>query len=257
MKIIKQVLFFTLLIFVALGLYKAVALLTKSRDDQTLIVGTSADYPPYAFVDTKTDEIVGFDIDVAREVVTRLGKKFEAKDIPFTTLMFDLFSQDIDIVAAGMTPTARRSRKVLFSQTYLQADPLVVLTQKDDFSVKDVSDLQNKTVVVNTGYTADLYLSDKPDIDLMKLKTPADGFMALKSGRADAFVCAKSSLATLQSKKHMLDQFDIFVLPDTGDDYSLAVHKNNDELLQRINNVLSDMDKDGTLQKLKEKWNLS
>lgn len=229
--------------------------IVKQKNVDVIVVGTSADYPPYAFVDTKTNQVVGFDIDVAQEVVKRIGKKFEIKDIPFATLIFDLLADDIDIIAAGMTPTARRSRGVLFSQKYFQADPLVIITKKSNQVIDSIKQLQGKTVVVNTGYTADLYLSDKPDIELVRLKTPAESFMALQSGTVDAFVCAKSSLVPFL-KKHNSADFSMTVLPDTGDDYALAVGKHNHNMLEQVNKALDAMKQDGTLQLLKQKWNL-
>lgn len=255
MKIIKQITLLITFLATIAGLWKMLVTLTKARDPQTLVVGTSADYPPYAYVDIKKDMIVGFDIDIVREVVSRLHKKIEVVDIPFTALMLDLFFKSVDVVAAGITPTETRARKVLFSKSYLQADPLIVLTKKGGPSIKELHDLKGKTVVVNTGYTADLYLSEKPGMDLMKLKAPAECFMALKSGRADALVCAKSSLAMFVGK-NTTEQFNMIELPNTGDTYSLAVNKADTELLHEINKALDDMDKDGTLENLKKKWNL-
>ena len=226
------------------------------KDESRLIVGTSADYPPYAFIDTKTNTIVGFDIDIAQEIARRMQKKIVVKDIPFTSLIFDLLAKEIDIVAAGLTPTARKSKNVHFSQLYLQADPLIVLTKSAGPSITSLQDLAGKKVVVNTGYTADLYLSDKAGIDLVRLKTPAESFMALKSGSVDAFVAARSSLITFLNKQDVMNQFRMFILPDSGDSYALAINKNNEQLLHNVNMALDSMQQDGTLESLKKKWGL-
>lgn len=226
------------------------------KDQNTIIVGTSADYPPYAFVDIKTGQVVGFDIDVAREVVRRLDKECVIEDMPFTTLIFDLLAQEIDIIAAGLTPTPRKAKNVHFSQLYLQGDPLIALTKKGASTITSIQDLEGKKVVVNTGYTADLYLSDKPNIELVRLKSPAESFMALKSGSVDAFVAARSSLVTFLKKEGVADRLATFVLPETGDSYALAINKNNETLLDDVNKVLFAMQQDGTLQALKKKWSL-
>ncbi len=252
---IKQLFLLSLIAIFSVVSFLYIKNIDRKKDNQVIVVGTSADYPPYAFIDTTNNEVVGFDIDVAREVVSRLYKKIIIKDIPFSSLIFDLFAQKINVIAAGMTPTARRSRGVLFSQKYLEADPLMVITKKFYSNINSLEGLAGKTVVVNTGYTADLYLSDKSDINIVRLKTPAESFMALKSGSVDAFVCAKSSLVAFLSKSSAQDYF-IAKLPDTGDDYALVVSKHDHGMLEQINKALDGMKKDGTLQALKKKWNL-
>lgn len=256
---IKQslIIFFFVSVCSLFLLFKIIQQFARQHDEQTIVVGTSADYPPYAFVDIKSGQVVGFDIDVAKEVVKRLNKNIQVKDIPFASLVFDLFYQYIDIIAAGMSPTEKRSKKVLFSQAYLQDDPLIVLTNKSSKPIQSLEGLQPKKVVVNTGYTADLYLSDKKNIDLVRLKNPAESIVALKSGAADAFVCAKSSLATFMHKKSLAQDFHVAVLPDTGDKYALAVNKNNHRLLEQVNKALDEIKQDGTLELLKKKWNLT
>ncbi|MBM17557.1 MAG: hypothetical protein CL947_00640, partial [Epsilonproteobacteria bacterium] len=216
------------LFFIAFGTFIFyMSQMQSLKPDHVLIVGTSPDYPPYAYIDVKTGEIIGFDIDVAKEVANRLGKECRIKDMPFSSLIFDLLSEDIDMIAAGLTPTPRKAKNVHFTQLYLQGDPLIALTQASGTPITSVDDLSGKKVVVNTGYTADLYLSDKKGIDLIRLKSPAESFMALKTGSVDVFVAAKSSLVNFLQQKNA-DKFAMFVLPDTGDDYAIAINKHND-----------------------------
>lgn len=227
------------------------------KNENILIVGTSADYKPYAFIDIKTNEVIGFDIDVVREIAQRLGKDIQIKDIPFAMLMFDLFSGDVDMVAAGLTPTPRKAKKVNFTQLYLQGDPLIALTKKGVDSITTVQDLVGKKIVISSGYTADLYLSDKPGMTLIRLANPAQCFMALKSGSVDVFVAARSSLIPFLEQKNAADQYAMFVLPETGDTYAIAINKKNEQLLEQVNQALDVMRQDGTLEQLKKKWKLA
>jgi len=235
-------------------LFKKINWAPQQNRENIFVVGTSPDYPPYSFF-SKQHEIVGFDIDIAREIAHRLNKKIVIKDMPFHSLIFELFAQNIDIIAAGMTPTERKSKKVSFSHTYLEGDALVVVTKQNSPDIITVEALKNKKIAVNLGYTADLYLSDKDNVDLIRLETPADCFMALSSGTVDAFVAAKSSIATfLATQKNNI--FKIHTLPDTGESYALVINKHNDELLKKINTIIDTIKKDGTLHALKQKWNL-
>lgn len=253
----KFIIYFLSLLLISFFIF--IAYHTQSEcDENILVVGTSADYQPYAFIDTKTDEVVGFDIDVASEIATRMGKQVAIKDTPFNMLIFDLFSGDVDIIAAGLTPTARKAKKVNFTQVYFDKDPLIALTKPGVMNITSVQDLIGKKVVVNTGYTADMYLTEQElDCEIVRLKSPAESLMALQSGSVDVFVSARSSLNPFLEQKNNADQFAMFLLPDTGDDYAIAIKKGNDKLLTSVNNAINMMRKDGTLDKLKKKWKLS
>jgi polar amino acid transport system substrate-binding protein len=230
-------------------------LLEQKKEPNTLRVGTSADFPPFASLDTQSGSIVGFDIDIITEVAHRLHKKIVIQDMPFNSLLFDLFAGQIDVVAAGMSPTAQRAKKVLFSDTYTKADPFVIITKKEQ-PVTSMNDLKNKTLVVNTGYTADIFLSQNyPDISLIKLKSPSDAFLALQSGSVFGYATAQSTLKTFITEKNK-DKYTIFAIPGGQDVYAFALHKKNQELLTAINQALTSMHADGTIEKLMKKWEL-
>lgn len=230
------------------------------KDDTVIVVGTSADYPPFAAVDYKTGKIVGFDIDVVSEIALRLGKTVEIKDVPFAGLIFSLLSGDVSVVAAGMSPSKKRAQVVAFSDQYMQPDPFVIIVKKSNNLAANSSisldGLVGKRVSVNSGYTAETYLSEKEGIDLVRLGTPAESIMALKSGAVDAFVCAQSVVNAIFSNRDLLQDLEVAVVPDTGDGCALVVRKDNTKLLDEINVALDAMKRDGTLTGIQAKWNL-
>jgi len=234
--------------------YNTTKLLDQIESD-TLRVGTSADYPPYASIDLQTGEIVGFDIDIVKEIAHRLNKKITIKDMPFSALIFELMYDQIDLIAAGLTPNEQRSKTVLFSQPYLDQDPLIVLLTKDKEPILGLSDLYGKQVAVNTGYTSDLFLSQYPQIELIRLDFVADALMALQSNSVHAFVAAQSSLKNYLTNS-VEQQYQISTIPAPNDTYALAYAKNNTHLCQIIDQVLQDMKADGTLSYLQNKWGL-
>lgn len=227
------------------------------NDSLALIVGTSADYQPFAFVDPKTHVIVGFDIDVVTEIARRLDKKMELKDVPFASLIFGLLSGGIDIVAAGMSPTPKRAETVAFSVPYIEPDPFVMIMQTSRQDVQNLDDLVGKKVAVNSGYTAEAYLANKEGVELMRLVSPAESMMALKAGAVDVFVCARSVAKTILHQSEFSHDYQAVLIPDTGDGCALAINKNNSELLDSVNRALEAMEQDGTLADLKAKWSLS
>lgn len=237
-----------ILIVAVIGFYMLPA---KHKDENILVVGTNAEFPPFSYIDK--GEIVGFDIDIAKEVAKRLNKTIKFKDMPFDAIIPDLMLGNIDFVAAGMSATQERAKKVLFSRPYLLEDPLVVLTtsqNKDALALKKFSEM---TIVVNEGYTADLYMSKKEGVNLIRLPAPADAFQCLKSGRAEAFVTAKS---TVNSFFEVQDAsgFNVTPIDDSNENCALVFSKEHQELLNQVQAILDAMEADGTMNKLKKKW---
>lgn len=123
--------------------------LDKIKKSGKLIVGTSADYPPYEFhkqVNGK-DEIVGFDIEIANQLAKDLGVQLEVKDITFNGLLESLKAGKIDMIIAGMNPTAERAKEVDFSKIYYTSTQAVLVRTEDKDKYKSLSDLSGKKLV--------------------------------------------------------------------------------------------------------------
>lgn len=221
-----------------------------------LRVGTSADFPPFSFL--KDGNITGFDIDVMNEVGHRLNKKVVWRDIPFDMLIPEIQLGALQILAAGMTETPKRAERVLFTRPHIQADPLLVISSITNQPIKNLEDLRGKQIIVNDGYTADTYLSNIHDggFTLKRLKTPAEAFLALTIGKADAYVISRNSAKPFFDL-YGTNRFYILALEDTGDSYAFAISKKYPELLPQLQTVLDQMEHDGTLLKLKQKWGLA
>lgn len=226
---------------------------TEPLNNDILIVGTNAEYPPYAFIEH--DTIVGFDIDIIKEVAKRLNKKIDLQDMPFDALLPAAQVGSIEVIAAGISPTPERAKKLLFTEPYLKSDPLLIIS-KQSKPLRSIEDLTGKDVVVNEGFRADSYISSLKGPIVTRLATVTEAFMALEAGRADAFVSAKSAVQPY-FKQHSNHTFTIAELQNVTDEYALAVSPKNKELLPKIQKVLDEMQHDGTLQRLKEKWNLA
>ncbi len=219
----------------------------------TIVVGTSADFQPFCYKDQ--GNIVGFDIDVIKEVAQRLGKKMMLKDMPFELLIPQLQLGTIQVIAACMTPTPERAQKVSFTQPYLAGDHLVVVTPSDTVPLKSLADLNGKRVIVNQGYTADRYMSKLEGPELVRLPTVSEAMLSLKSKRADAFVTASKAIEPYFEQQGK-EKFHTFVIDDASETTALAVSSLFPKLLEKIETALQAMKEDGTLQKLKEKWHV-
>ena len=219
-----------------------------------LLVGISPDYPPYAQIDLETGAIVGLEIDVITEVARRLDKKVEIKDMPFNSLMIELISGRIDVIAAGMCPSEERKKMILFSDSYVDNDQNVVVTKKSNPAIMSIEDLFGKSVAVNIGYTADTFLSKYPQIELVRLKSPTDGFMALQTNSVYAFAIAQSIVNKFLETQIQEHDYQLFALPASADACALAYKKNNIKLQEEIDPVIDAMIQDGTMHIIKKKW---
>jgi ABC-type amino acid transport substrate-binding protein len=112
-----------------------------------LVVGTSADWPPYEYVED--GKIVGIDVDIARKIAERLGVDLEVRDMKFSALIEAVKRGDVDIVIADMAITPEREKQVLFSIPY-QVDSSVVIARRGA-NIRSIDDLRGKTVGVQVG----------------------------------------------------------------------------------------------------------
>lgn len=221
--------------------------------DDIIIIGTNSDYPPFSF--KEGDDIVGFDIDLATAVLDRLNKPYFIKNMSFDALITDMQLGNIHLIASGMTPTPERAQKMFFTTPHLVNDPLLIISTPDN-PIDTLEQLQGHRAVVNSGFTADLFISDMPGIEIIRLATPIEAFMELEAHHADAFVAAQSSVQGYL-KHHGADRYRIATIPSAADSYALAIGKKHPQLYEQIEAVIREMHEDGSLDALKKKWNLN
>lgn len=250
----NQILLITLIgisIFSCIVLYKNDTTSTKVFND-TLLVGTNAEYPPFSF--REKNNYVGFDIDIIKEIAHRLDKKLVIKDMQFDALIPQIQLGCIHVIAAGMTPSSERAKQAFFTPTYLSNDPLIILSTKKD-PINNTDELHNKRVVVNEGFTADYYISSLKIPQVTRLASVGEAVLALQSNRADAFVTAQSAIQSFLAVNGR-DDFNQSIIPNTQEQYAFIVSKKYPELFAEIKKILDDMEKDGTLNQIKKRWHL-
>ncbi len=221
-----------------------------------LIVGTNATFPPFSF--EHDNNIVGFDIDIAKEVATRLNKKIVFQNMSFEALIPQIQLGNIHVIAAGMTPTEERAKRLFFTKPHFDKDPLVAIQPRDAQPITTKEQLKDKIVIVNQGYTADRVVSEVPDIkDIIRIASPyvSTCILALQSGKANVYITAQST-AKLYFEQNSNSPFMQTPIQDTEEIYALAVSKKFPTLYTQIQKIITDMNEDGTIQNLKKKWNL-
>ncbi|NLL82166.1 MAG: transporter substrate-binding domain-containing protein [Tissierellia bacterium] len=216
-----------------------------------IVLGTSADYPPYEFhklIDGK-DEIVGFDIEIAKIIAEELGVDLEIVDMKFEGLIAALVTNDVDMVIAGMEATEERAESVDFSIPYYQANQRMVVRAENKDEYKEPEDLVGKPVGAQKGTTQERFVVEMyPESQFVGLSKITDLVLELQNNKIDAVV-----LAEPVAKSYVEQNTDLYLAEiDLGkeDPASIAFNKGNEDLVEAINPILEKIINDGTIDRL-------
>jgi len=225
---------------------------------ELFIVGTTANFWPFSF--RKEGKIVGFDIDVVKEVVKRLNKMMLVRDVPFSSLIPQLELGTLDLVAAGMAATPEREARVNFSIPYVGNNPLVMVThQSDQRPVKSVDDLRGRTIYVTPGNALNYVTKLNLDATIKPLGQEFDSLNVDTMSTLDIMDnddVVITELFSLDSQIVKKWNLSVVELPNTNEQTAIVVAKNSRILLSEINRALESMEHDGTLDRLRMEWSI-
>ena len=217
--------------------------LKKIKDNGKLVLGTSADYPPFEFhvsVDGK-DQIVGFDIDIAKEIAKELGVELEIKDMKFDGLLAALDQGVVDLVIAGMSPTPEREENADFSSIYYTAVQSLVVKTADQASITALSDLSGKKVGVQKGTIQETLAEEQmKGAEVVALGKITDIVLSLKSGRIDAAII---ELPVAEKTVEANEDLSVSTISlDAGSKgKAVALKKGSEDLLAVVNQVIEKL----------------
>lgn len=226
----------------------------ESKDDkkqETLIVATEAGFAPYEYM--KGNEVVGIDMDICKAIADELGMKLEIKNMEFTGALAAVQSGKVDMAAAGISVTDERKAKMDFTAEYVNNTEVIVYNKDNkDFSPAEAGkvtgdDLKDKTVAVQQGNIADIWVTNKENAQPKEVKRYAKFAQAaedLKNGKVDCIVMDQ------YPAKELVSGHDNLVIADGvlfEDKYAIAVKKGNSELLDKINPIIEKLIADGKI----------
>ena len=128
----------------------------QKEESKKIVVGLDDSFPPMGFKDEK-NEIVGFDIDLAKEVAKRLGREVEFKAIDWNSKEAELKSGRVDILWNGLDITDKRKENMLFSEPYMDNRQIVFVAKNGKVAVAGEADLAGKTIGTQSGGTTEEY----------------------------------------------------------------------------------------------------
>jgi polar amino acid transport system substrate-binding protein len=217
----------------------------------TLNVGSYPNNPPFEY---KTDSgtFEGFEVDIVNEAAKRAGMTTNIADYGFQALFAATSSKRIDVAISSITITPERLKSQSFTQPYYDSD--MGVATKDSSPIKGLADLKGKTVGVLSGSTGEKWVNDnkaeKGFADVKGYNAQQDMFLDLGAGRIDAVVSDIPGMEYLFIKTK---GFAVKERIKTGEQYGLMMTKNS-PLVAKINDAITEMKKDGTMQKIHKKW---
>ena len=218
--------------------------LAAIKDKGTLIVGTSADYPPYEFhamIDGQ-DTIVGFDMDIANVIAEDLGVELEIKDMDFDGLLAALSTGKVDMVVAGMTPNDERKEAADFSDIYYEATHGVIVKKGNASAITKIEDLNGKAVGVQQGtIQADIAKgSIESPKEIKELPKITDLILMIQNDKVDAAIM-ELPVAKAYVKNNADLEICSFELEDEEGGSAVAVKKGNEAFVAEINKTLNKL----------------
>ena len=220
-----------------------------------LIMATNAYFPPYEYYEG--EEIVGIDAEIAAAVAERLGLELVIEDIEFDSIIAGIQTGKYDIGLAGMTVTEDRLQSVNFSTPYATGIQSIIVAEGSPItSIDDL--LEGDYIVgVQSGTTGDIYMSSSPEdggvgedrVD--RYSKGNDAVLALMQGKVDAVVIDNQpAIAFVDANEGLM----ILETPYTVEDYAMAIAKENTALLDQVNAILAELQADGTLQEIIDRY---
>ncbi|WP_342598880.1 transporter substrate-binding domain-containing protein [Psychrobacillus sp. FSL H8-0483] len=226
---------------------------TNTEDKKVLVMGTSADYPPFEYVDTAVSEdIIGFDVDLAKLIGEKLGYEIKIENIDFNSLIPSIQAGKVDFVLAGMSPTPERDKVVDFSIAYNETVQMVVT--KKDSGIQTVEDLAGKTVGVQvSSIQEDLAneVAKTVDMTIESRNLIPEVFQDLMTKRFDAAI-----IEDIVAENYVKRNDDLAFFPVAIDDadYKAAVFPEGSELKAQFDEAIQELIDNGKIEELRQKW---
>jgi polar amino acid transport system substrate-binding protein len=227
----------------------------KLIEEGTLTVASSLDYPP--FENLENGQAVGLDIDIANEIANELGLTVQVKNLQFDTILAGIAAGgQADIGISGFTVDPERQKTVDFSTSYYTDDLAVAAPKGGDVNKNNAAEKLNQKgviIAVQSGTSGEDYCKENyPNATIQPFGNSTDAFAAMAAGQAN-YVCTNYAVVQKMLKTSYSDAE--VVLPiATGEEYAIAISKDNPELLKAVNNAIDKLKNSGKIEELTTKW---
>lgn len=218
-----------------------------------LVMYTNANFRPYEYMEGT--EIMGVDVDIAREIAKDLEVELEIQNADFDGLVTSIASGKGDIAISGMTITEKRKKEVDFSKPYTKSSQYLILLA--DSNLTKIEELEGKRVGDVLGYTGQILIDDEvaegvlqgKTLDRKSYKSAMEASMDLKNGKLDAVVMDELVAKMIVDKDSTLKAEKLFYANGDAveEEYGIAVAKGNEDLLEKLNATIDRLTASGKI----------
>lgn len=226
--------------------------LDEIRERGTLIVGLEGTYPPFNYQDANGD-LVGFEVDLAKAISEKLGVEPEFQPTKWDGLLAALQSGRVDVAINQVTVTEERQQAFDFTEPYTVSGIQIIATPATAAEIDEPADLAGRPVGVVLGTTYEDWLRENvPEADIRTYDDDPTRNQDLRSGRIDAILNDRLIVASL------VEQFEGQIVavgePFATQEQAIAVAKGKEDLVEALNDALSELRAEGTLAEISNKW---
>ena len=228
-----------------------------TKSGNTIVVGLDDEYAPMGFRD-KNGELIGFDIDLAKEAAKRMGVTLELLPINWNNKENELDSGRIDIIWNGLDITPERKERILYSKPYMDNRQILLVKKDNHQGIRSETDLAGKIVGTQDGSNSADYIHQNEDLrdsfaEFKTYRNFRDAFNELESGAVDVLIvdelAGRYEMSKVPSK---FDPIEVTVGPVT--EIGIGFRKDDVELRDKVQKVFDSMIADGTARKISEHW---
>ena len=218
--------------------------------DKVLKVATNVAFPPYEYYED--EKVVGIDVDIVQAICDKLGYEMELSDMEFGSIITAVAAGKVDVGFGAITITEERAKSVNFTTSYSTGIQSIIV--KEDSPITGVEDLEAKGIKIGVQQdtTGDIYATDQFGEDHMaRFNKGADAVQALITGKVNCVIIDNSPAETFVAQNKGLK-----ILPTAyaEEAYGFELNKNATELYDEFNGAREELLKDGTVQKIIDKY---
>lgn len=222
---------------------------------EKVIVGLDDTFAPMGFRD-QSNELVGFDVELAKAVGEMIGVEVEFQPIEWAMKETELTNKNIDLIWNGYTITDARKEKVLFTQPYLKNRQIVLVP--GDSEIETLADLSGKTVATQAQSSSEEAMMAMPEItdtfgEYVTFGTYEECLLDMEAGRADAVV-ADEVLIRYYISQHEGTEYKVLEENFGEEEYGIGARKEDTALVEAINGALTELKANGKGKEISEKW---
>ncbi|MDQ1920568.1 transporter substrate-binding domain-containing protein [Massilia pseudoviolaceinigra] len=241
------------LIGAALAMPAAAAdLLTSAKARGTLKIAMEGTYPPFNFNDLKTNQLAGYDVDVATLLAARLGLKPEFITTEWGAILAGLAAGKFDVAVSQVGINPKREQTFDFSEPYTYSNPQLIVRKNEKATYATLADLKGKKLGVGQGSVYEQQAKAVPGVEVRSYPAAPETLQDLAFGRIDAAL--NDSLMVAYLLKHSKLPIQAGARVGNVERMGIPVRKGNPLLKAALNRALAEAQADGSLAKLSLKW---